>query len=153
MAKKVLISDPAAFVRHLIVAKTLSDAGYETFEVQNGEETLQKCAEISPDLVMLEITTGGGRDGLEISKEIRKQYPDTKTIILGSLTYELFSMEAAKAGACCYLKKPFKANTVLQAVRDAIGGSGAAGEAEAIAKAEEASTSQLPDRISFKPFG
>lgn len=153
MAKKVLVADHAAFVRHLLIGKTLLDMGYEVIECNTAEEALKQCGEVSPDLVILEIIALDGRDGLAIADEIRKQYPEVKVLLTGSFPYELYSMEAHRVGAVDFLTKPFQPNRLLQAVRDAIGGSGAAGEAEAAAKIEEASSSHLPDKISFKPFG
>ena len=55
---KILIIDDEDDIRE-ILKYNLSKEGYETFEAGNGEEGLQKCMEIKPDLVLLDIMMPG----------------------------------------------------------------------------------------------
>ena len=69
MDKKILIVDDAMFMRN-IIRKILKEDGYtQVWEAQDGEHAMELFREISPDLVLLDITMPG-RSGLEVLEEI-----------------------------------------------------------------------------------
>ena len=56
MGKKILCVDDAAFMRKM-VKDTLSKAGYtDLYEAVDGADAVEKFGEISPDLVIMDIT-------------------------------------------------------------------------------------------------
>ena len=59
MDKKILIVDDAMFMRN-IIRKILKEDGYtQVWEAQDGEHAMELFREISPDLVLLDITMPG----------------------------------------------------------------------------------------------
>ena len=65
MDKKILVVDDAMFMRS-IIRKILKEAGYtQVWEAQDGEKAMELFREVSPDLVLLDITMPG-RSGLEV---------------------------------------------------------------------------------------
>ena len=56
MANKILIVDDAAFMR-MMIKETLTKNGFEVCgEAENGAKALEKYKELSPDLVIMDIT-------------------------------------------------------------------------------------------------
>ena len=69
MDKKILVVDDAMFMRS-IIRKILKEAGYtQVWEAQDGEKAMELFREVSPDLVLLDITMPG-RSGLEVLEEV-----------------------------------------------------------------------------------
>lgn len=56
MDKKILVVDDAMFMRS-IIRKILKEDGYtQVWEAQDGEKAMELFREVSPDLVLLDIT-------------------------------------------------------------------------------------------------
>ncbi len=77
-----LVVDDAAFIR-LRPRKLLEENGYEVEEAQDGEEAVRKYREISPDIVLLDVTMPV-MDGITALKEIKRIDPKAKVVILTS---------------------------------------------------------------------
>lgn len=121
MGKRVLLVDNAAFMR-MMLRDILKKAGYEIAgECSNCAEGLKQALLLAPDVVISEIVTGGGLDGIEMTKRIVKEKPETAVIICSGMTQEAMQLEAFRAGAKGFLRKPFQTETVLHKVREALG--------------------------------
>lgn len=71
MGKKILIVDDAAFMR-MMIKDILVKNGYEVVgEAENGLRAIEKYKELSPDLVIMDITMPEF-DGIQAVKEIKK---------------------------------------------------------------------------------
>ena len=61
MDKKILVVDDAMFMRS-IIRKILKEDGYtQVWEAQDGEKAMELFREVSPDLVLLDITMNWNR--------------------------------------------------------------------------------------------
>lgn len=70
MAKNILISDDAAFMR-MMIKDILTKNGYNVVgEAENGKVAVDKYTELKPDLVLMDITMPE-MDGIESLKAIR----------------------------------------------------------------------------------
>jgi two-component system chemotaxis response regulator CheY len=117
---KILIVDDAAFMR-MMIRENLKKAGYSEFsEAGNGNEAIEKYAELKPDLVLLDITMPE-KDGLSALQEIRAGDPDAKVVMCSAMGQENMVIEAVKLGALDFIVKPFKPERLLQTVRNIIG--------------------------------
>ena len=55
-----------------IVKFNLTKEGYEAYTAYDGEEALEKVAEVEPDLILLDLMLPK-MDGLEVAREVRKK--------------------------------------------------------------------------------
>jgi two-component system, chemotaxis family, chemotaxis protein CheY len=117
--KKVLIVDDAAFMR-LTLKTMLERNGFEVVgEAENGLKGIEKCKELNPDIVTMDITMPE-MNGLEALKDIRKNNPTASVIMVSAMGQERFILEAIGCGAKGFLVKPFKEENVISALNKLI---------------------------------
>jgi NarL family two-component system response regulator LiaR len=88
----------------------------------NGEEALEKCAEKSPDVVLMDIFLTGDADGIAAIKEIRERFPQVHVIALSSFFDRNLVQNAMRAGAIGYLVKGVSGEELAEAIRAAHAG-------------------------------
>lgn len=117
---KILVVDDEENIRKSL-KMILEYEGYTFLEAADGEEALQKLEEtVGLDLILLDIKMPGGRDGLEILKEIKnKPYSPEVIMISGQGTIQT-AVEATKLGAFEFLEKPLHRDRVLLTMRNAL---------------------------------
>jgi two-component system, NarL family, response regulator LiaR len=114
---RVMIVDDHAVVRSGLTAflqayDDLELAGY----ARTGEEAVQLCAEIRPDIILMDLIMPG-MDGAAATQAIRKNCPRTQVIILTSFKEEGLVQKALRAGAIGYLLKDVQADELAEAIR------------------------------------
>ena len=120
MAKSVLVSDDAAFMR-MMIKDILSKNGYNIAgEAENGAIAVEKYKELKPDLVLMDITMPE-KDGIQALKDIKAADPNANVIMCSAMGQQAMVIEAIQAGAKDFIVKPFQADRVLEAVKKAIG--------------------------------
>lgn len=120
MAKRVLVVDDAAFMR-MMIKDILSKNGYEVAgEAENGKRAVEKYKEVSPDLVLMDITMPE-MNGIEAVKAIRKVDSNAKIVMCSAMGQQAMVIECIQAGARDFIVKPFQADRVLEAVRRVVG--------------------------------
>lgn len=120
MTKNILIVDDAAFMR-MMVKNILINDGYNIVgEAENGTKAILKYEELSPDLVIMDITMPE-IDGIQAVKQIIKNDPLAKIIMCSAMGQQGMVIEAIQAGAIDFIVKPFQADRVIEAVKKVIG--------------------------------
>ena len=120
MSKKILIVDDAAFMR-MMIKDILSKNGYEVVgEAENGAKAIEKFKELTPDLVIMDITMPE-LDGIAAVKEIKKLDGDSKIIMCSAMGQQAMVIESIQAGARDFIVKPFQAERVVEAVKKVLG--------------------------------
>ena len=120
MAKNILICDDAAFMR-MMIKDILTKNGYNVAgEAENGMKAVEKYKEVTPDLVLMEITMPE-MDGIQALKEIRKADAGAKVIMCSAMGQQAMVIESIQAGAKDFIVKPFQAERVLEAVKKVVG--------------------------------
>ena len=120
MAKKILLVDDAAFMRKMI-KDTLTKNGYtDVYEAVDGLDAVEKFTELSPDLVVMDITMPN-MDGLEALKAIRAKDGNANVIMCSAMGQEGMVMDAVRSGAKDFIVKPFKPDRVLKTVTSILG--------------------------------
>lgn len=120
MAKRVLIVDDAAFMR-MMIKDILSKNGYEVAgEADNGIKAVEKYKELTPDLVLMDITMPE-MNGIDAVKNIKAIDPGAKIVMCSAMGQQAMVIESIQAGARDFIVKPFQADRVLEAVRKVVG--------------------------------
>ena len=117
---KILIADDAAFMR-MMIKDILVKNGYNVVgEAENGLREVEKYKELSPDLVIMDITMPE-MDGIQAVKQIKKINADAKIIMCSAMGQQAMVIESIQAGARDFIVKPFQADRVLEAVKKVVG--------------------------------
>ena len=120
MAKNILISDDAAFMR-MMIKDILTKNGYNVVgEAENGAKAVEKYAELKPDLVLMDITMPE-MDGIAALKKIKGSDPSALIIMCSAMGQQAMVIESIQAGAKDFIVKPFQADRVLEAVKKVVG--------------------------------
>ena len=109
MAKNILISDDAAFMR-MMIKDILTKNGYNVVgEAENGKVAVDKYTELKPDLVLMDIQMPV-MNGYEAAKQIRAlDDPALAEITILAMTANAFDEDRKKALECGmdgFLSKP-----------------------------------------------
>lgn len=115
---RILITDDSRFMRNCL-DRILSRAGHEVFHATNGQEMLERYEELHPDIVMSDITMPV-LDGISAVKILHQKHPEAKIIMCSAMGQFIMVKEAISNGARDFIIKPFKAEKVLEAVRNAL---------------------------------
>jgi DNA-binding NarL/FixJ family response regulator len=119
---RILIVDDHAVVRDGVRRILDKPPGANAFgEAGTAAEALELVREQDWDVVVLDLSLGG-RDGLEVLKEIRKIRPLLPVLILSMHSEELFARRALKAGAAGYVTKNSPRSELAEAVGKVIRG-------------------------------
>lgn len=87
-----------------------------TGEASNWSELLSILDEQMPDIIVLDINIPQ-KSGLDILKDLNKQYPDLPILILSMHSEERFAVRSLKAGAMGYLNKSSIKDELEEAIR------------------------------------
>ncbi len=93
--------------------------GYEVFVTSDGEAALKTAAEVSPDLILLDLMMPK-IDGLEVCRRIREAGYMIPILMLTAKTQELDIIKGLEVGADDYITKPFSVRELLARVKAAL---------------------------------
>ncbi len=120
MGNKILIVDDAAFMR-MMIKEVLTKNGFDVVgEAENGRIALDKYKELSPDLVIMDITMPEV-NGIESLKMIKAFNPAAKVVMCSAMGQQAMVIEAIQNGAKDFIVKPFQADRICEAVRKVLG--------------------------------
>jgi NarL family two-component system response regulator LiaR len=119
---RVLLVDDHAVVRSGLGAFLMAFDDLELVgEANGGEDAVQKCGELHPDVVLMDLVMPG-MNGAEATAIIREKYPETQVIALTSYKEEELVQSVLKAGAIGYILKNVTAEELADAIRAAKAG-------------------------------
>lgn len=105
----------------MMIKDILSKNGYNVAgEAENGLKAVEKFKELSPDLVLMDITMPE-MDGIAALKEIKKIDAGAKVIMCSAMGQQAMVIESIQAGAKDFIVKPFQQDRVLEAVKKVVG--------------------------------
>jgi len=84
--------------------------------VDTGEEAVQKCKTIQPDMLLMDIMLKGQMSGSEAAVEIKHFHPECKIIFLTAYAEPEMVDYAARSQACAYLMKPYREKEILATI-------------------------------------
>ena len=116
---KVMIVDDHPIVRDGLKSVLLAtDDLLLVGEAGSGEETLAKCQDSLPDVILMDVVMPG-MGGLAATRAVLDRYPSVNVVVLTTFPDEDLVQEALEAGATGYLLKSASADTVADAIRSA----------------------------------
>ena len=114
----VLVIDDEEIMRE-VMARLLTDEGYDVKTAVNGEEGLKLLSESTFDLVLLDLMLPG-MGGLAALKEIAQTFPDVVVIMITAYASIENAVTATKSGAFDFVTKPFKNDELLLVVKNGL---------------------------------
>jgi two-component system response regulator NreC len=88
-------------------------------EAENGQEALRAVAKYKPDLLLMDLSMPK-MGGLEAIKEVKRQEPGTKVLVLTIHGTEEFVLEALDAGASGYILKDATHDELVLAIKSVL---------------------------------
>lgn len=114
---KIIIADDHAIVRQGLRNIVENENSMEVIgEASNGGELLNLINQRMPDIVILDISMPG-RNGLEILKDIKRQYSSLPVIILSIHPEDQYAVRGFKAGASGYMSKESAPSELVKAIK------------------------------------
>jgi DNA-binding NarL/FixJ family response regulator len=114
---RVLIADDQTLVRDGF--RMILDAQDDievVGEAADGLEAVARSRELRPDIVLMDIRMPG-RDGLEATRELLRESPETHVLILTTFDLNEYVYEAMKAGASGFLLKDVPRSQLIEGIR------------------------------------
>lgn len=117
MSKVLVVEDDVAFGTML---KTfLEKRDYKVALVYSASEAFKKISSDKFDLVLTDVRLPDN-DGLEILKSVKAENPSTQVIVMTSYAEISMAVNAMKEGAFDYVSKPFRPESILQTIENAL---------------------------------
>ncbi len=113
----VMVVDDSLTVRK-VTSRMLIRAGYQVVTANDGVDALEKLAEFTPDMMLLDIEMPR-MDGFELTKRLRsdQRYKNMPIIIITSRAAEKHRLYALELGVNAYLGKPYQEVELLEHVK------------------------------------
>ena len=115
---KILIIDDEQQIRRILAA-LLADHGFTVAEAESGERGIEVCADVQPDVALLDVNLPG-MDGLATLSALLNQSPRLDCIMMTAYGTIRSAVEAMRRGAFDYLTKPFDNDELLLIINRAL---------------------------------
>jgi two-component system response regulator HydG len=115
---RALVVDDDPGVRYTL-REILESEGLEVAEAEDGAAALARIPELRPDLVLTDLRMPR-IDGMELLRRVAAQAPAPRVVLITAHGSERQAVEAMKAGAYDYFRKPFETGELLAVVRRAV---------------------------------
>jgi DNA-binding NarL/FixJ family response regulator len=114
---RVLLADDHPLVRAGIRATLVAEGDFTLVgEAATGDETQRMCAELEPDVLLLDVHMPGP-PAVETMRFVRAQSPETKVLILTAYDSDAYVRSLISAGAVGYVLKEEATQVVVRAIR------------------------------------
>ena len=118
----VLLSDDHTVVRKGLRLLLEAEADIQVVgEAANGQQSVRETKRLKPDVVLQDLAMPL-LNGLEAARQIVKEVPSTKVLILSAYSDDAYIERAVEAGAAGYLMKETAGEDFLRAIREIASG-------------------------------
>ena len=117
LSLKILVADDHKIVREGLCSLIEKEPGMEVVgEAENGQRALELVRELLPDVVVMDVAMAD-LNGIEATRQVIAQAPDTKVVALSMHSDRRFVAEMLRAGASGYLLKDCAFEELARAIR------------------------------------
>jgi NarL family two-component system response regulator LiaR len=117
----VLVDDHEVVRKGLSAYLAVSDDIHIVGEASDGQQVLNLCRKVKPDVVLMDLVMPG-KSGIEAIRDLRLNLPQIKIIALTSFQEPDLVKEALREGAISYLLKNVSGRDLVTAIRSANAG-------------------------------
>ena len=121
MPIRILLADDHAMIRQGLKSILESEGFQVIAEAANGRDTVGLCQRVRPDVAVVDISMPL-MNGVDAAREIVKERPQVKVILLTAHTQDRYVVEGLRHGVSGYVLKENAADELVQAVRAVSGG-------------------------------
>jgi DNA-binding NarL/FixJ family response regulator len=119
---RVLICDDQAMIRDGLRLLLSLDSDIEVVGVAaDGREAVELTSHLAPDIVLMDLKMPG-MNGVEATRQILRQHPQTKILVLTTYDHDSWLFEALRVGAGGYLLKDSPREDLVKALRGTLDG-------------------------------
>jgi DNA-binding NarL/FixJ family response regulator len=116
-AIRVVIADDHPVVREGLAAMLNKQADFSVVgEAENGREAIEKARELRPDVILMDLRMPEV-DGVEAMRQIGRESPGTRFIVLTTYDNDEFIFKGIEAGARAYMLKDSPRDELFRAIR------------------------------------
>lgn len=106
MSKRIILVDDHAVVRAGLIEIFQRRPGFTVVgEAANASEAMRLVSQLSPDLVVVDVSLEVGMNGIELLKHLRTQHASLPILVLSMHEEDIYAERALNAGASGYLVK------------------------------------------------
>ncbi len=117
MGIRIVLADDHVVMRHGLSQVLQQEEGMEIVgQASDGRSAIKLVKELVPDVVVMDITMPD-LNGIEATREIRKEMPDVKVVALSMHTTAKHITEMFRAGASGYVLKGCEFAELVRAIR------------------------------------
>ena len=119
---KILLADCSTFTR-IILANALEMLGFEVVAIaKDGREALDKFTQLKPDIALIDLALEG-IDGIDVIRALTTHDPSAAVALLipEEMDDPEVIVEAVRAGAKSYIKKPTSGEEVKRRLANLLG--------------------------------
>ena len=119
---RVLICDDQTIVSEGLRVILGADAEIEVVGIANdGAEAVERASQLKPDVVLMDLKMPV-MNGIQATRLIREQHPDTRVLVLTTYDADEWVFDAIRGGAAGYLLKDTPRDGLLAAVKGTAAG-------------------------------
>ena len=119
---RVILIDDHAMFRQGVRDRLEREPDIEVVaDAETREEGLQLVSELQPDVVVLDIRLHQD-SGIEVAKQIRRDQPNTRILILSAYDYDQYVRALARVGVDGYISKENSQDELVQAIHQVVEG-------------------------------
>lgn len=118
----IILADDHPIVRRGLRAVLEAEKGFTLLgEAGDGLEAMRMLESLQPDILIADLMMPG-LTGLEVTRQTKQRFPQTKVIILSMHATESYVLEALRNGANGYVLKDAAADELVRAIREVLTG-------------------------------
>ena len=118
----ILLADDHRIVRQGLRALLAGESDFEVVgEADDGREALELVKRLNPDVLVLDLMMPG-LNGLEVARQLPRQSPGVRVVVLSMYDDEGFVLEALANGVSGYVLKDSNSSDLVHAVREVAAG-------------------------------
>ena len=118
----IILADDHTVVRQGL--RTLLESDPELHvsgEASDGLQAISLVEKLRPDVLVLDLIMPG-MNGIEVARQVKSRFPQTRVVILSMHANEAYVLEALRAGALGYVLKESQGSELIRAIHEAHNG-------------------------------